>query len=463
MNQINGRKVSEMSAGYQTKFDRENGISSIIERLGGASITQIFVHNVTLPGFEKYEERALIVARPDDVVCVADTVDKDYLSFLSNLGIGPKNGNLVVASKHIPRNSASYLSDLLMNDNEAILTIRNLVEQNKKIVLTPYKVTPKEFELAAILEKVLGRKVHLLGGNSDIVDYANHKHNVRAKALELGVPVPEGDVVELQVDGDGRPLDLTPVHAAIHQFINKTDRVLIKGTIGSSGSSLVIVKNNTESIQKALSEVSEKTDNNIYLVEVMLDVNVSPNILMHIEPKNGRILCVGVTDQILSDKLVHEGNIYPSSARTLKDMMNSARRISKWLQAERYSGLVGFDFGEYFNSERGEFKHFLAEINPRTNAATYPKSLMEHLNKKQKRKSGPYIQAFLSTNIKSKARSFAELSEWHGHLFFNPRIGKGLVPYNTGCLEYGKLMLAFLGKSRNGVVEMYEDFKASLV
>ena len=462
MNHVEDYEDNDMPAEYQTKFDRENGISSIIERLGGASITQIFVHYVALPGYEKYDERALVVARLDDVVCVADRVDKEYLRFLSNLGIGPKNGNVVVASKDFPRNYDSYLSDLLMNNNEAILTIRNLVEQGKKIVLNPYKATPSEFKLATILEKMLGRKVHLLGGNSDIVDYANHKHKVRAKALELGVPVPEGEVVELKVDRDGRPLDLTPLHSVIHQFINKTGRVLIKGSIGSSGSSLFVVENNTESIQKALREIAEKTDNRIYLVEIMLDVVVSPNILMYIEQGNSEILCVSITDQILTDHLVHEGNIYPTRAKTLKEMMNSAHRMSKWLQAYGYSGFVGFDFGEYFNTEKGQLDYFLAEINPRINAATYPKSLMEYLNKKQKQKGWPYIEAFLSANVKTKAGSFAELSELYGHLFFKPKTAKGLVPYNIGCLEYGTFTLAVFGQSTEEVMEIYKDFKALL-
>lgn len=112
----------------------------------------------------------------------------------------------------------------------------------------------------------------------------------------------------------------------------------------------------------------------------MVDVIVSPNVSMHIEPNNGQILCVSVTDQRLGKNLVHEGNVYPPIAKTLRDMMSSARTISKWLQAKGYSGLVGFDFGEFLNLETGKLEHFLAEINPRTNAATYPKALMEHVN-----------------------------------------------------------------------------------
>jgi len=462
-----------MSSKYQTEFDQDYAIGSIIETLGGTDITQIFIHSVaslgketelaaTLPGFGKYPERSLLVARPDDIVCVLERVDNKYLQFLSSLGVGPRNGNVIQASKCFYQNDNANLSDSLISNQETLLTIRKLIKRNKKIVLNPYIASPKEFKLAAILETALGRKVHILGGNPDIVDYANCKHNVRTKALELDVPVPQGDTLELQLREDGRPFNLMPIQVSINRHIRKTGRVIVKGSRSFSGSSIVIVENNQGSIQKALQKIAERIDNKIYLVEEMLNVVFSPNVLMYIEPDNGRILCVSISDQILSDELGHEGNIYPSCAETLKAMILSAEKLCLWLQAEGYWGLVGFDFGEYFNPETGQFKHFLAEVNPRTNAATYSKSLMEHLNRNQKKKGGPYIEAFLSANIKTNARSFAQLREWYGHLFFNPKTGEGLVPYNIGCLNYGKFTSAVFGKSRNEVMEMYEDFKTLL-
>jgi len=465
--------MSTMSAEYQTKFDRENRISSIIETLGGTDITQIFIHSVAslgketelataLPGFEKYPERSLLVARTDDIVCVLERVDNQYLQFLSSLGVGPRNGNVIQASKCLYQNDNANLSDSLMSNQEALLTIRKLVKQNKKIVLNPYIASPKEFKLAAILETILGRKVHILGGNPAIVDYAKCKHNVRTKALELGIPVPEGDIVELQLGEDGKPLVLTPIKAAINRNIGKTGRVIVKGSFGLSGSSIFIVEDNPKSIHKALSTIADRTDNSIYIVEVMLDITTSPNVLMHIEPSNGRILCVGVTDQLLSDNLAHEGNTYPSCANTLKGMINSAQRMSKWLQSRGYGGLVGFDFGEYLNPETGGVEHFLAEINPRVNAAAYPKAMMEHFNKKLRQKGWPCIDSFLSAKIKTEARSFAELIELYGHLFFKPETGKGLFPYNTGCLKLGNFTMAVFGRSRNEVMEMYDDFKTLL-
>jgi hypothetical protein len=50
----------------------------------------------------------------------------------------------------------------------------------------------------------------------------------------------------------------------------------------------------------------------------------------------------------------------------------------------------------------------------------------------------------------------------YGNLFFKPETGKGLVPFNIGCLERGKFTIAVFGKSKNEVTEIYEDFKVLL-
>jgi ubiquinone biosynthesis protein COQ9 len=87
---------------------------------------------------------------------------------------------------------------------------------------------------------------------------------------------------------------------------------------------------------------------------------------------------------------------------------------------------------------------------------------MEHLNRIQIKKGRPSIEAFVSARLETKADSFSELRELYGHLFFNSETGKGLVPYNTGCLEIGKFNIAVLGKSRREVVSKYEHFKSLL-
>jgi hypothetical protein len=451
-----------------TEFDRDNDISSIVETLGDSNVTQIFVHSVTSlkniaelikikPELAKYPERALVLARPDDIVCVPDEVDNQHLQFLSGLAIGTKKEKVIAVSNSANTTIGASLSDLLADNHDALLTIRKLIKPNKKITLNPYITTPGEVRLASILEKVLGMKIHLDGGDPDAVSYADQKHNVRNKALELGIPVPQGEVIELVRREDGRPLSVTAIQSAAGRYINRTGRVVIKGAYGTSGESVFIVEKDSHSIKQALGDIAEKDDNTTYIIEPMIDFTVSPNVLMHIGPGESDISCVGITDQVLSDNLVHKGNIYPSVASTLKDMLFSARLLSEWLKVKGYSGMLGFDFIEYFDREKDIHQHYLAEINPRTNAATYPRALMEQLNREQRKNGRPIIEAFLSITTKTRATSFAEIRKSYGHLFFDPETGKGLVPFNIGCLEYGKFTAAVFGRTRNEVLNIYKD------
>jgi hypothetical protein len=471
---IRKNEKGHVTTAHRTEFDIEHRIRPITETFGGSHSIQVFVHGISSVGFmarlraamldpEMFPERPLVSARSNDVVCVLKIVDSHYLKFLARLELGPAPGRVVVVSEANQSNSNAPLADLLIKNHEALVAIRALIRQEKLIVLNTYMLSAEECTLAPVLERVLGRNVLLLGGNPDIVEYADHKHNVRAKACELGVPVPEGEVVEIGLQENGKPLDLSPIHDAIRRHIGATGRVIIRGSRGSSGSSTFVVEDNPKSIEGALSDIAGRVDNKIYLVEAMLDSAVSPNILMHIEPSSGSITCVGISDQHLNSDLMHEGNTYPSQARTLRGMKLSARTLARWLRAEGYTGLVGFDFIECFSRAKGNFEHYLAELNPRINAAVYSVSLMERLNEGQKRRQTPCVEAFLSTKVETQARSFAELTELYGHLFFNPRTGKGLVPYNTGWLDWGKYNLAIFGRTNTDVREIFRRFRAGNV
>ena len=465
--------LSTLSNDTQTmkKFDEKYGIQSLIGTLGRLNATQVFIHDTVsirnaekkiklIPGLEKYDQRALLIARPHDLVCVRTDVDTLYLVFLSGFGIGPNKGNIVTAPEGISGNCIESLSVLFMKNNDALLKIKELIGETRKIVLDPYISSQNELEFSDYLSIMLGRKVDFLNRALETVSYADGKHNIRTEAMALDVPVPEGEIVELLLGKDGRPLDLDPVRAAIDRLMNRTGSVIIKGAYGTSGSSLFIARNNSRSVRSVLNRISEKNDNRFYIVEVLLDLVCSPNILMHICPGHGSILCVGVTDQILDENRVHGGNVYPSTAETLEDMIRSSRKICKRLQAKGYVGPIGFDFGEYFHPGTDHRDYFIAEVNPRRNAADYPMGLMEHLNKRQEETAAPPIEAFLSANLKTKASSFTELSEKNGYLFFNPETGKGVFPYNTACLENGKVSIAVLGKTRTEVCELYKNFKA---
>src|SRR5437899_1440575 len=102
---------------------------------GSAGVTQIFAHGITslqnLPGFagtptgvRRYVERALVMARPGDLVCVVDAVEEEYLRFLATLGIGPRREHVIVAGAGRCPSGAVTLPELLMRSPEALRALR---------------------------------------------------------------------------------------------------------------------------------------------------------------------------------------------------------------------------------------------------------------------------------------------------------------------------------------------------
>lgn len=431
------------------------GISSIVGTLGGPEVTRIFSHALTSCGFfdgfaracrgaELYAERALLAARRHDVVCLLEPVDRTYLDLLDRIGVGPRPENVVVVAGE---SAGPRVLPELLREDEPLRRIRELVRDARRIVLDVYTLSPAELGLAAKLESVLGRAVEVSLGSLEAVEWASHKHNVRGEALDAGVPVAPGEVVEL---ASGTTVDLRPLEAAVLCQMEVTGRVLVRGSLGGSGTATTVIGRGRE--REALRRLAERSDNRIYLVEAMFEVSVSPNVQMVLSPDDSEIHCVGISDQILAEGLIHEGNLHPSRATMLPEMVAAAEKISRRLARRGYRGLVGLDFVECAGAHAGSY--FLAEVNARVNAATYPALLVEHVNARQRDTKRPRVAAFLALHLKTAAAGFGELAKRWGRLFFDPTRGAGIVPYNVACLRHGKCGVALLGGSRDAVLAM---------
>jgi hypothetical protein len=67
-------------------------------------VLHVFMHDMTwpedveyleiYPQNASYDERALVAARPRDVVCISGRVDPEYIKFLRRYGIGPAAGHV---------------------------------------------------------------------------------------------------------------------------------------------------------------------------------------------------------------------------------------------------------------------------------------------------------------------------------------------------------------------------------
>lgn len=429
------------------------------------SSLQIFLHcatsvdylaelNASVPGVEHYAERALLLAEHHDVVCLPEEIDPAYLAYLAELGLGPAPENVLVASRFDDGSSEGPLWRRILENDDALAALGCLIMRHGSARIQPFIASSGQFTLAAALAQRAGVPVQVHGGDAAVVSYADCKHHIRAKALELGIPVAPGEVVDLDSAMPGSD-DVTTLRRAMERHIQLTGRIIVRGASGAAGSATFTAEGDRQ-IGELANRLGASSENRIFLVESMVDVTVSPNVQMHIDREVRGIRCGGITDQRWERPLVHGGNVFPSSARRTSEMLAWARTLSEWLNTVSYVGVAGFDFVEY-DDALGEARAFLAEVNPRTNGATYPLRLRRRLNVAQREAGFPEIRAFVSGMIETEARTFRELCDnWDDRLFC-PYTGTGLVPYVPGLLPHGKCGVVALAATREDAEALYQE------
>lgn len=413
----------------------------------------------SLPGLDRYAERALLLATEGDVVCVPKPVDAGYLEYLAGLGIGPRPEHIVVPDGN-GRCADRPLAERLLGA-PGVLSQAARAVRAAEVTIEPYAATPEVMALAEVMERDSGIPVRV-DGSPRITRYADQKHHMRAKAQELGIPVADGEVAELTFAGGRRRRDLEPVRAAIERQLRHTGRVIVRGASGASGSSTFVVGRGGEDTNGVLRRIASRSDNRTYLVEAMVEAAVSPNLQIRVPADDGPLVSVGVTDQRWTRGLTHAGNQLPSSARTVEAMDAWARMLATWMRGQGYSGLVGFDFVEFRDPVTGGLRTILAEVNPRVNGGTYPLAVRARLNEAATRSGRPPAPAFVSGTVDTRAASFRRVKAAIGHLLFDPDRGTGVVPYATGCLEHGKCAMVALAGSRLRAAELYGAAQARL-
>ncbi len=203
-------------------------------------------------------------------------------------------------------------------------------------------------------------------------------------------------------------------------------------------------------------EILERTDNALYLVEPLFEARFSPKgeILAEPDMPTGR---AGVTEQVLDGNLVYAGSVYPSRARRLPRMVEDSHRIATWMRERGFTGRVGFDFVEH-EEPGGAFEHFLTEINPRINGASYPLALLRRLSALAGRLRAPAPGAFRTAWVCVGATAFVQLAGLSRPLLYDPALGEGVVPYSVGGLDVGKVGIACLARGPEVAEELQREF-----
>src|SRR5215207_2589355 len=198
--------------------------------LAGGSPAQLFVHG------QAHAERALVLARPQDVVCVSDEVEPAYLTYLAELGLGPRRGRVVAASRFGPTAASNRaLWARLAGSADALRTLAELLQGSGGTRLHPYSASGGEASLAAALEIAADAEVRVAAADPGLVAFADQKHHIRAKAIELGVPVAEGETVTLPRAGGRRRRDYDALRAAVERHLRPTGLAIVRGAKGASG------------------------------------------------------------------------------------------------------------------------------------------------------------------------------------------------------------------------------------
>lgn len=435
---------------HQTGWAR----TPLLDALHRPDVQRLFVHDnaaVGVPGLRalhgasdiRFAERAVLLARPGDVVVVERNLEPAYQTYLDELGIGPGRNGVLALTEAAPEDvqpAATTLSGLLQRPT-ALDRVAARCRADRDLRLSTYYPDSTIYQLADDLTARLGRPVTVEGGRAAAVDMANRKDLMRAEAYRLGVPWPPGEVVAVVNQEDCYDRTSVALHDAAQRAVGLTGRVIVRGAWSAHGVDAITLEDACDALRMT-DWLADRPGQQHYLVESMLDVSASPNVQVWIDD-DGSATVLGVTRQRLSGGLVYGGSLFPHQSPGSAAMAESARVMARRLAEHGYRGLLGFDFIE--SGPPDETTHHLVEVNGRINGATYALGLAEGINRARSAAGQPAFDCWRSLSPQHcRARTFAELAGQIPDLLYRPGRDAGVIPFNVGCLPHGYTYLLTL-------------------
>jgi len=159
----------------------------------------------------------------------------------------------------------------------------------------------------------------------------------------------------------------------------------------------------------------------------------SPSVQLFVS--DGAVYQYDVTEQILSDDSVHQGNESPppylaADPGLRRELVEQAAIAGRWLQEQGYRGTASVDF---VVAHRGDqtARVFVCEINARVTGATYPAVLARHFAPE-----GGWIMRNLRLNQPVCGGALLDQLGRLGFLF-RPGSGPGILPINFNTSDDG--------------------------
>ena len=143
-----------------------------------------------------------------------------------------------------------------------------------------------------------------------------------------------------------------------------------------------------------------------------------------------------LTDQILDDASVWEGNISPAATETdfpplRDDLLSQAAIAGQWLHGQGYRGMASTDF--VVVKEKRELRAIVCEINARLTGATYPSLLARHFHCQ-----GPWLMRHLTFDPTLSGEAILRTLD-ESNLLYSQGDARGVLPLNFNLNMLGRV------------------------
>ncbi|MCD4800658.1 MAG: hypothetical protein K8R01_03600 [Methanococcoides sp.] len=376
-------------------------------------------------------DRALPIARHDDVVVLRGKLDHEYHKWLRSHGLG--SDHIVEYSAHSGEMS---LSELIINDPEPVK--RYIRQSGKKPVYVPWFSGSMETEAAKVLD------ADLFGATETETLKYNDKSTFKTVCKQLDIAVVEGSSFEMNPEDNENCTDMKNI---INGYLSTCETVIIRGTLGEADMSLYKTKGND--ISEIYHEIAVSGERSV-LIEPFLNVSSSPNDQWAIT-RDGNIYSLGMRDQICERGMVHIGTLkgeYPSPEISNYIAKTSAKIVTNMAEFG-YRGVVGID---YIVSDDGIFP---VENNARFNGSSYVSMIVDNIEKL----IAP-IPYWKFIKIKTAACSFLELTERIGPLLYDGKKLNSVFPFSCDTLPLsGDFAVILLAENIDEIFKMEGSLK----
>jgi hypothetical protein len=162
----------------------------------------------------------------------------------------------------------------------------------------------------------------------------------------------------------------------------------------------------------------------------------SPSVQMFLDEKSVHLY--DLTEQLLSDASVHEGNESPPPYLGVipglaDEIYRQAGEAGRWLHAQGYRGTASADFLVAERAARSDPRVWVCEVNARVTGATYPSVLARHFLPE-----GAWLMRNLKFARLEAGAHILQLLEKRGDLFHEGRTS-GILPINFNTTLDGRV------------------------